>query len=592
MATNQVITFGYDAAGRRTLRQTTDDTVRYTYDRRGNLTQVVDNDSNLSYQYDALNRITQARTAATVAQPASTLDYVYDADSNLVSTTSSYGGTTSYLYDSMHRLTRLTEPAGAVTSYAYDGNSRRTRMQMPNGVVTQSEFDAASRLQRLVHSAGGLEVSRFEYSYDRVGNRIGLVDPNGAHTYSYDPLDRLTDSAQPFDPFAERYSYDAVGNRLSSHLSSLHRYDGADRLLEDERFLYSYDANGNQIERRAKSAGPTTQFAYDVSNALVRRTGASGEITTYRYDGLGRRIEKSVNGAVARYLYDGGDVVAELDAANRVVATFAHGPGIDDPIVMRRNAGAHFYLQDGLGSIAGLSDASGAVTGAFTYDSFGRVVRSTVPNVGNPYGYTGRELDSESSLFFYRARYYDPAIGRFLSQDPVPFAEGGDTNAYAYVRNNPVNVIDPTGEIAWFIAPIIGGLVGGGIDLGWQLIQNGGNLRCVDWGDVALSAGLGAGFSMLGPSGPIFGRAGARAAQLGYRGGFMNTGNFRTGWSWHQGRNWFGVHGGRPYTPGHWHLTPIPGPSGPGVVGFGLGGGAAGGAAGAGIGGGAECQCQ
>jgi RHS repeat-associated protein len=591
-AANQVITLGYDGAGRRTLRQTADDTVRYTYDRRGNLTQVSDSDSNLSYQYDTLNRIAQARTTATVSQPATTITYSYDADSNLISMTSSFGGATAYAYDPLHRLIRVTEPGGALTSYTYDQSSRRTRVDMPNGVVSQSEFDAANRLRRLVHTQGAQEPLQFEYSYDRVGNRVGLHDLSGAHTYSYDALDRLSQAAQPVEPFAERYAYDAVGNRLSSHLSPVYRYDEADRLLEDERFLYSYDANGNQIERRAKAAGPTIQFAYDTFNAVVRRTGTAGESTTYRYDGLGRRIEKNVNGAITRYLYDGGDIVAELNGTNQVVATFAHGPGIDDPIVRRQSTAAHFYLQDGLGSIAAVADATGAIGGAFTYDSFGRVVRSTVPTASGPYSYTGRELDGESGLLFYRARYYDPEIGRFLSRDPVPFVEGGDINAYAYVRNNPVNVVDPTGELAWFVAPIIGGLIGGGIDLAWQLIQNGGNLGCVDWGDVALSAGLGAGFSMLGPSGPIFGRAGSKAAQLGYKGGILNTGNTRIGWSWHQGRNWFGVHGGKPYTPGHWHATPIPGPSGPGVVGFGVGGGVAGGAAGAGIGGGAECQCQ
>jgi hypothetical protein len=97
---------------------------------------------------------------------------------------------------------------------------------------------------------------------------------------------------------------------------------------------------------------------------------------------------------------------------------------------------------------------------------------------------------------------------------------------------------------------------------------------------------------MMGPSGPVFGRAGAKAASMGYKGGIFNRGNFRVGWSWHRGRNWFGAHGGKPFTPGHWHRTPIPGPKGHGVLGFGLGGGAAGGAVGAAVGSGPDCKCK
>jgi RHS repeat-associated protein len=588
----QTISFNYDGVSRRTRRAAPENTVSYTYDRRGNLTQVIDNDSNLTYQYDALNRMVRAATAATSAQPASVIDYTYDADSNQVTMNNGFvGGVTSYTYDALHRVTQLTEPNGAMTALAYDANSRRTRVDMANGVVAQSQFDAANRLRQLVHTQAGSELLRFEYTYDRAGNRITSRDAAGVHTYSYDALDRLTDATHPVAPLAERYQYDAVGNRVSSHLSALSRFDVTDQLIEDDQFLYAYDANGNQIQRSPKAGGAAIGFLYDSANAIVQRS-TTGQSTTYRYDGLGRRIEKSVNGVVTRYVYDGGDIIAVLNGANQVLATFAHGPGIDDPLALRRSTGPAFYHQDGLGSIAATSDASGALAGAVSYDAFGRVLANTTPNAGAAYSFAGRELDTESSLFFNRARYYDPDLGRFLSEDPVPFVEGGDINAYAYARNNPVNMYDPTGELAWFIAPIIGGLVGGGIDLGWQLIQNGGNLKCVDWGDVALSAGLGAGLSMLGPSGPIFGRAGAKAAQLGYKGGILNTGNTRIGWSWHQGRNWFGVHGGKPYTPGHWHKTPIPGPTGHGVVEFGLGGGAAGGAAGAAMGGGPECQCK
>ena len=163
----------------------------------------------------------------------------------------------------------------------------------------------------------------------------------------------------------------------------------------------------------------------------------------YRYDALGRRIEKDVSGVVTRYILDNEDNLLEFDGSNVLQARYTHGPGIDEPLIMERGGVSHFYHTDGLGSVTDLTDATGTVVQSYVYNSFGEIVEQ-VGSLTNPYTYTGREFDEESGFYFYRARYYDPSIGRFLTEDPIGFA-GGDVNLYGYVTNNPVNFIDPFG---------------------------------------------------------------------------------------------------------------------------------------------------
>ena len=148
-----------------------------------------------------------------------------------------------------------------------------------------------------------------------------------------------------------------------------------------------------------------------------------------------------------------------MDSTGAVPALYTHGPGIDEPLAIGRPTGTFLYHADGLGSITTLTDLSGNPVRSYTYDSYGRIVAQS-GTLANFYTYTGRELDPESGLFYYRARYYDPVIGRFLSEDPLGIL-GGGPNLYPYVDNRPVNHFDPTG-LASFVAcrPLRGGFGG------------------------------------------------------------------------------------------------------------------------------------
>jgi RHS repeat-associated protein len=142
------------------------------------------------------------------------------------------------------------------------------------------------------------------------------------------------------------------------------------------------------------------------------------------------------------YLYDGRDLLEEVDNSGNVLARYADGPGFDQPLSMLRSSTTSYYQSDVLSTITSLSNGAGALANTYTYDSYGKLTAST-GSITNPLQYTGREFDPESGIYYYRARYYDPSAGRFISEDPIRFQGGIDF--YAYTLNNPVNWIDPFG---------------------------------------------------------------------------------------------------------------------------------------------------
>jgi RHS repeat-associated protein len=155
-----------------------------------------------------------------------------------------------------------------------------------------------------------------------------------------------------------------------------------------------------------------------------------------------------VNGTITRYVYDGPNIVTQYDGSWNVTAKYIHTLDVDDPLTVTQGANTYYYHKDGAGSVVDLTDASGNVVKGYTYRSFGEIYSETGGLV-QPFAFTGREYDSESGLYFHRARYYDARAGRFLTKDPIGFL-GGDTNLYRYVQNNPLNLADPWGlKIRW-----------------------------------------------------------------------------------------------------------------------------------------------
>ena len=463
----QTLSFTYDAVNqliRKTLPN--GDIVTFGYDAAGNRVTASDSDSQLAFTFDAGNRLATASTAGSPAQPGTLITYEYELNGNRARV-SDPTGVVAYTHDIMNRLTQVTSHSGEIFAFDYDAIGRETRRASPNGVASVSSYNNNSQLTGIAHRFNDLDFTRLGYSFDRTGNRTGINQLRSALPvqadleFNYDAQDRLISATHVLagNP-AEQFQYDAVGNRSRRDSQAQDSvFDAVNRLLEDATDYLGYDDNGNVIARTNKLSAAVTRYVYDPEDRLSQVTLPDGRTVAYRYDALGRRIEKSVDGQLTRYVYDHEDILLEYSGTqNTLVARFLHGPGVDAPLMMERDTNGDgtfsagerfFYHADHSGSILDLTDSSGAVVKSYVYDSFGGIVHET-GTLPNPYAYTGREFDPETGLYYYRARYYDPTSGRFLSADP--FGVLWVVNRYAYVDNNPVNKIDPDGQLAWFIA--------------------------------------------------------------------------------------------------------------------------------------------
>jgi len=495
----QSIGYSYDALNRPVLKHLPGGTgVSYTYDLDNQLTQIVDSTGTYGFSYDHLGRLVGTTTQYSFV-PASTFtnSYSYDAASNRTSLTLPDASTDSYQYDTLNRLTNVTDSLAGQFSFGYDGLSRRSSLGRPNGVNTNYGYDPLSRLLSVLHQAGATTLDGASYAYDNSGNRTSKTNAlnNIVEQYAYDPLYQLTQVTQGAT-ITESYSFDSVGNRISSLGASSYNYNSSNELTSTSAASFTYDNNGNTLTK-TDSTG-TRNYTWDFENRLTSALlpGAGGTVT-FQYDPLGRRIQKafSHNSAttVTNYLYDGANVIQEVDANGNELARYAQGPGIDEPLTEFRSGTTSFYQQDGLGSVTSLSDSNGALASTYAYDAFGNLTVST-GTLGNPFQYTGREYDSETGLRYYRARYYDPSIGRFINEDPAQL-RGGQNNFYAYAWNSPLGFRDPTGKQG---VPGVETAVDISIWLGTHIVPN-GFIYYGNWGGPGWTGGQTAPYEDLTP---------------------------------------------------------------------------------------------
>lgn len=500
-ANGHATAFEYDSLGR-LLREIDPlgNATSYAYDAKGNLTAKTDgNGAIIRYSYDILGRLVKklypdnseesfsydARGNVLTAVNASAgYVFAYDTAGWLTSITDQLDRTIRYEYDQAGRKTRMITPDGKAVNYEYDSagrlgkirsdgdfvfgydqTGRRASLGYPNGVVANYTYDQGSRLTNLTHkTAGGTILAGNNYTLDKIGNRLANQTPVRTLSYQYDDLYRLTEalSSTPGNspsstgkgkgiPNAtqqqkEFYTYDPVGNRLTSDTTPLYTYNSANQLLSNGGD-YSYDKNGNLVEMITSEG--VTLYAWDYENRLKQVTLPNGNIVTFKHDPMGRRVEKSAttDGVVTTigYFYDNEDILFETDATGLIGNRYLHGPGIDEPLALVQGEKTYYYHADGLGSIVALTDYKGKLAQDYQYDSFGNL-HDQMNRVKQPYTYTGREWDRETGLYYYRARYYDAQVGRFISEDPIGF-EGG-VNQFSYALNNPLRLIDPFGRNA------------------------------------------------------------------------------------------------------------------------------------------------
>jgi RHS repeat-associated protein len=471
---NQQYQFVYDALSRQTQITRGSSSMSYVYDEVGNRIQRTDyNGAVTNYSYDNLNRLT------TVTYPARTVTYAYDSLNNLTRATNENGSVyigydsryrvasftdpffygisynydtvgnrtklkvngaiyATYTYDQVNRMTSLADSANLNFTYNYDAVNRVTSRGAPNGVTTGYAYDDLDRLTSLIHTGGPTTLNGNLYTFNDANNLSSWTTQTAQRAYAYDAMDRLT-GVTNFETPAESYSYDAAGNRTSSHLSASYSYNSVNKLVSTASATYTYDNNGNVITR-TDGLGTTT-FTFNEENQLTRARLPNGLTVDYKYDGLGRRIQRTTSaGANERYVYDGPDVLIDLNADWSVATTYLNDLGNDNHLRQTNTTtGTSYFLTDHLGSTAAFADGRGNLIEQITYDSFG----NSPGSARSRYGFTGRERDPDTSLMYYRARFYDPQIGRFMSEDPLGFA--GGLNGYTYTRNNPLTRKDPSG---------------------------------------------------------------------------------------------------------------------------------------------------
>jgi RHS repeat-associated protein len=270
-----------------------------------------------------------------------------------------------------------------------------------------------------------------------------------------------------------------VGNRTASLGVSSYTTNASNELTANSNASHTYDSNGNTLTKVVSSN--TTTYAWDYENRMTSVTlPGSGGTVTFKYDPLGRRIEKVSPSTTSIFAYDGNNLIETVNATGGVVARYTQGQNIDEPLAESRSGTVSYYEQDGIGSVTSLTNSSGTVAQTYSYDSFGNQTASS-GSLTNFFRYAGREFDTETGLYYYRARYYDPTTGRFLSEDR-PNVTSDIHGFYQYARNNPALWIDPTGLDPAPPGPPPVPVPGGGPGNGWQWNPNPGNPRGGTWG--------------------------------------------------------------------------------------------------------------
>ncbi|MBF2020496.1 MAG: VWD domain-containing protein [Hydrococcus sp. C42_A2020_068] len=497
----QTIAFNYNQLGQLLRQDNADGSFyAYTYDEQGNLTSATDDNGTISLEYDTGDRLTKI-----IYPDGRSLTYTYDAGNSRTSMVDRDGNTVNYSYDLAGRLAGLTDGNGnSIVDYTYDNVGRLVREDNGNGTYTTYAYDDAGQLSSLVNYAPDDSInSRYDYSYNELGQQIGASTLDGDWTYSYDAIGQLTGAvfASTNSEIPDQnleYVYDAAGNRIRTIVNGDTTEYSANNLNQYETagdIVYDYDADGNLISKT--EGDDVTTYEYDNENRLVKVIEPNGNETEYEYDPIGNRIATIYNGERTEYLIDPfgfGDIVGEYDGDGNLIANYTHGNGL----VSRSNdSESAFYDADAIGSTVGLTNAAGNQVNNYSYLPFGQELSETEA-IENSFEFVGQwgVTEETNGLDFMRARLYDPLIGRFMSPDPIGIS-GGDPNLYRYVFNNPNNYADPSGTIIF--APIIAGiLIGAGTDIAIQAISNSldGNASTntfdIDWGSVGVSAGLGA----------------------------------------------------------------------------------------------------
>ncbi len=476
------ITYQYNGQGKLLNKKVTKDgqtkQITYTYDKLGNRKSMTDETGTTTYSYDDLSRLKTENAPNNI-----TKEYTYDAVSNRLAYTLKQNGTAkqniSYTYDTLNRQKQVKENGTTKATYTYDTNGNRQSLTYDNSNSTTYTYNDANRLTNITNKKGTTKQTEYNYTYYLDGNQASKTDNNGTTTYQYDGLGRLTAVTEP-NSITTTYTFDDNSNRKTKTTTEgtaiAYTYDKNNRLLTETKViegtteneiavtLYEYDNNGNQVkkitdtkayENQSESfdvyvAGKTensiiTSNEYDGFNQLTKTTDETQTIT-YKYNGDGLRTRKTTNGNITNHIWDGSNIVIETDGAGNITKKYLRGINL---IASDIEGTTNYYLYNGHGDVVQLTQTNGTITKNYDYDAFG-IEKDIDQNDTNPFRYCGEYYDTETGTIYLRARYYDPSVGRFITEDSYlgKMEDPLSLNLYTYCYNNPLLYKDPSGHVA------------------------------------------------------------------------------------------------------------------------------------------------
>ena len=529
----------------RPWRHTT--SVGYTYDENNNIRQADETVASgtdppstavltTTRSYDNFDRILSETTTLPEGGGTRTVGYTYH-DDGARETVTADGQTTTYAYDGRARLKTATTFDNKVSRYTYLADGLTHTVEYPNGVVATHGYDKADRLTSLVNAKGAAVVSRYDYTYDDNGNRLTQDETLGGTTerttYTYDDLNRLwtvtypADAAFPAGRYVE-YGYDAVGNRetevtkhptagtvFSSKTGSFDRLNRLRTLVDSDpskTIAFTYDDNGNQTSKTVGNpAEPTTlvrtDFFYDIRDKLVEAKRGTSIDVQYQHDFEGRLIRSFDDQGVKQYAYDQTSRLVEYTTLGGVVARYDYG---SDRLIRlaHQTEGQRFYHFDALGSVTALTDPLGTTTASYHLDAWG-VFRQPAETTAsqNRFAFTGYVFSPLLNLYYAKARFYDPEVGRFTSQDSFlgKIDEPPSLHRYFYANASPTRYVDRDGRVAqWIWGAGVGATVGFGLNAARQGIAiYEGAQDGWEWGQFFKAGGTGAVIGAVAVTNPV-----------------------------------------------------------------------------------------
>jgi len=452
---NEVTRYTFDNGNRLTrvdyLKDNTAET--FGYAPAGNRNAAANGNVSYTFTWDSLNRLERKDDSR-----GRFMAFSFDKVGNILSKTTYQGSTTAYVYNAANRLVMLRNPDYTQVDYQYDPAGRLLSRVTANGARLTQQFDAngwATQLSQF--DATNNLVSQTSYTRDRVGNITSQTDAGGTNSYTLDALYRLMQADLPGTANDELFSYDKVGNRKTYTKGSLSQGSST-------RF-YNYTANTNRlVDIRIGSATGTVEssFAHDFEGRLTSQSGigaktltwdAKGRVKTvgaesYSYDPMDYRIGRSGSALGNRSYFLEGEHLESEYSGDHLQAKYLRGSGVDELVAAwmydtDSKLKPFLFHHDQVTSVTAVTGHNGGTTQSIKYSAFG-AVQSSTGSSPNRLKYTGREEDG-TGLMYYRARYYDPAIGRFISEDPLGFASG-DMSFYVYAANSPIDNNDPSGH--------------------------------------------------------------------------------------------------------------------------------------------------